>query len=296
MYRCWHGVALSPNDYLEEIVAGFRQMYHFLSERRQALLANTDFLAALQAQQVRFIFRATKVYEVLKEKTLAPEFLRNGVERSIELDILSQTFLTAGHKPKAWSILRSELQAMEQLDIPYFGTSCSSDALSVGLEQPIEKYFKQPSYNQFLTRLQNLNETDLARQIGIIRGAFYARVAQISTEEPSAPDSSSLSTADFSQTAPLSSCQLQKKAEVIAQEIQARSLCDTSGNVNWIGFSYAPNAERFQFQPLGYSLYDGSCGVALFLAAVARVTGSTQLGQLGFGCPTVFADSFTDIQ
>lgn len=279
-----HGVALSPNDYLEEIVAGFRQMYHFLSERRQALLANNDYFAALQAQQVRFIFRATKVYEVLKEKSLAPEFLRNGVERSIELDILSQTFLTAGLKPKAWSILRSELQAMEQLDIPYFGTSCSSDALTVGLEQPIEKYFKQPSYNQFLTRLQNLNEADLARQVGIIRGAFYARVALTAiTEEPSAPDSSSLSTADFSQTAPLSSCQLQKKAEVIAQQIQARSLCDTSGNVNWIGFGYAPNAERFQFQPLGYSLYDGSCGVALFLAAVARVTGSTQLGNLALG-------------
>ena len=279
-----HGIALSPNDYLEELIAGFEQMYQFLRDRRQALLADNDFLAALQAQQVRFIFRATKVYEVLKEKTLAPEFLRNGVERSIELDILSQTFLTSEHKPKAWSILRSELQAMEQLDIPYFGTSCSSDALTVGLEQSIEKYFKQPSYNQFLTRLKNLNQTDLASQVAIIRGAFYARVAQtVIAEEPSAPNSLTLTNTNFSQTAPLSSSQLLQKAEAIAQEIQARSLCDTSGNINWIGFGYAPNAERFQFQPLGYSLYDGSCGVALFLAAVARVTGSTQLSNLALG-------------
>lgn len=274
-----HGVALCPNDYLEEIVTGFRQMYHFLSDRRAALLADRNFLTALQAQQIRFIFRPTNFYHVLLEKTLNPEFLRYGVERSIELDIICQTCLTSGQKPQAWAILRSELQALEQLDIPYFGTSCSSDALTIGLKQPIEKYFKQPSYNQFLRRLQNLNETDLASQIGIIRGSFYARVVQTPVaEEVSKP--SSLKTTDFSKTAPLTSSQLLQKAEAIAQEIEARCLRDTAGNVNWIGFGYVPNAERFQFQPLGFSLYDGSCGVALFLAAVAHVTGSTHWSNL----------------
>ncbi|MEH2206508.1 MAG: type 2 lanthipeptide synthetase LanM family protein [Nostoc sp.] len=274
-----HGVALSPNDYLEEIIVGFRQMYHFLSDRQSALLENDDFVTALQAQQVRFIFRPTNFYHVLLEKTLTPEFLRYGIARSIELDILCQTCLTSGQKPQAWAILRSELQSLEQLDIPYFGTSCSSDALTMGLKQPIEKYFKQPSYNQFLKRLQNLNETDLASQIGIIQGSFYARVGQnIVAEEP--PNPNSLKTTDFSQTAPLTSSQLLQQAEAIAEEIQARSLHDSAGNVNWIGFSYVPNAERFQFQPLGYSLYDGSCGVALFLAALARVTGNAQWGNL----------------
>jgi type 2 lantibiotic biosynthesis protein LanM len=274
-----HGMALSPNDYLEEIVVGFRQMYHFLSDRRQSLLANDHFVTALQAQQVRFIFRPTNFYHVLLEKTLAPEFLRYGVTRSIELDILCQTCLTSKQKPQAWAILRSELQSLEQLDIPYFGTSCSSDALTVGVKQPIEKYFKQPSYNEFLRRLQNLNETDLASQIGIIQGSFYARVVQTpAAEEPLNPNY--LKTTNFSKTAPLTSSQLLQKAEAIAEEIQARSLHDSAGNVNWIGFGYVPNAERFQFQPLGYSLYDGSCGVALFLAAIARVTGNAQWGNL----------------
>ena len=272
-----HEVALSPNDYLEEIVIGFRQMYLFLSDHQQTLLTDDDFLIALQAQPVRFLFRATKVYQVILEKSLTPKFLRNGIERSIELDILSQTFLTSKQKPQAWPILRSELQAMEQLDIPYFGTSCNSDALNIGLEQPLEKYFKQSSYNQFLKRLQNLNQTDLVNQIGIIRGSFYARVVQTPVAyELSNPNSKS----DFSQTAILTSFQLQEKALVIAQEIEANCLRDTSFNVNWIGFGYAPNAERFQFQPLGYSLYDGNCGVALFLAAVAHVTASTHWSNL----------------
>ncbi|MEA5595922.1 type 2 lanthipeptide synthetase LanM family protein [Rivularia sp. UHCC 0363] len=275
------GAALSPNDYLEEIVAGFRQMYQFLSTYRQALLKEDEFLNALKAQQVRFIFRATKIYQVLLEKTLAPQFLGNGVERSIELDILSQTFLTSKDKPKAWPILRSELQAMEQLDIPYFGTSCSTDAVTVGLKEPIQKYFKQPSYNQFLTRLQNLNEADLAMQLGIIRGSFYTRVAQTNvSEESSGSNSTSFLTADFSQTPPMNSSQLLQKVDAIAREIQARSLRANSGNVNWIGFSYAQNAERFQFEPLGYSLYDGTCGVALFLAAADHITGKNHWSNL----------------
>ena len=274
-----HGVALSPNDYLEEIVAGFRQMYHFLSDRHAALLANNHFLTSLSTQPIRYIFRPTNFYHLLLEKTLAPEFLRSGVERSIELDIVCQTCLTSGQKPQAWAILRSELQALEQLDIPYFGTYCSSDALTIGLKQPIEKYFKQPSYNQFLNRLKKLNETDLATQMGIIRGSFYARVVQTPVaEEASKPVS--LKTTDLAKTVPLTSSQLLQKAEAIAQEIATRCLRDTAGNVNWIGFSYVPNAERFQFQPLGFSLYDGSCGVALFLAAIAHVTGSTFWGDL----------------
>lgn len=274
-----HGVALSPNDYLEEIVAGFRQMYHFLSDHRAALLANKDFLSLLSIQQIRYIFRPTNFYHLLLEKTLAPEFLRSGVERSIELDIVCQTCLTSEQKPQAWTILRSELQALEQLDIPYFGTSCNSDALTIGLKQPIQKYFKQPSYNQFLKRLQNLNETDLASQIGIIRGSFYARVVQTPVAEEGAKPSS-LKTSDFAKTTHLTSSQLLHKAEAIAEEIAARCLRDTAGNVNWIGFGYVPNAERFQFQPLGFSLYDGTCGVALFLTAVAHVTGSTHWGDL----------------
>jgi type 2 lantibiotic biosynthesis protein LanM len=274
-------VPLSPNDYLEELVEGFKRMYHFLIEQRQALLTADTLLASLQAQQVRFIFRPTKVYEVLLENTLAPKFLRNGVDRSIELDILSQTFLTAQNKPSAWSILQAELKAMEQLDIPYLGTFCSSKALTVGVEQPIEHYFKQPSYNQFLTRLQKLNEADLAMQLAIIRGTFQARMTPSPVAEQLwVPYSSSFKTVDCSQITPLTSSQLLQKAQAIAGEIQERAFSDASGHINWIGLNYVPNAERFQFQPLGHSLYDGSCGIALFLAALDRVTGHTQFQNL----------------
>ncbi|HEY9874949.1 MAG TPA: type 2 lanthipeptide synthetase LanM, partial [Candidatus Obscuribacterales bacterium] len=100
-------VPLSPNDYLDRLVEGFGQMYRFLIEQRSLLLADDSPLTAFQGQQVRFVFRATQVYGVVLQKTLAPEFLRNGIARSIELDILSRAFLTAQDQPYAWPICAS---------------------------------------------------------------------------------------------------------------------------------------------------------------------------------------------
>ncbi|OUL34032.1 LanM family lanthionine synthetase [Nostoc sp. 106C] len=274
-------VALSPNDYLNELVEGFEQMYRFLIQQQEALLAADSPLKAFQTQQVRFIFRASQVYFVVLQKTLVPEFLRNGVDRSIELDILSRAFLTCQEQPNAWPILQAELKAMEQLDIPYFGSSSNSDALTLGLEQPIEKYFKECSYSKVILRLQQLNETHLVQQVALIQGAFYAKVAETSEiKQVSAYKTLAPRATDLSQISPLTSEQLLQNAQAIAQEIQKRAICGADGSVNWIGLNYISSAERYQLQVMGDSLYDGNCGIALFLAALDRVTSNTQFRNL----------------
>jgi type 2 lantibiotic biosynthesis protein LanM len=293
-----NGMPLSPNDYIEELVGGFRQMYHFLIEKRQYLLGKSSPLATLKAQSVRFIFRATKVYGVLLQKTLTPELLQNGIDRSIELDILARAFLTTENQPKAWSILHSELRAMEQLDIPYFEANSNSDNLTFGLAQPIEEYFVAPSYHQVLSRLQKLDEADLAQQLGIIQGSFYARVARSVSELPSNVQSFAVLTirTEEEQIASVNSEQLLASADTIAQEISSRSIAEAEGSVYWIALSYIPNVERFQLQPLDESLYNGNCGIALFLAALDYLRGSSQyrhltLSALQYTCKVLQLDN-----
>lgn len=276
-----NGVALSPNDYLDEIIEGFRQMYYFLIEQREALLANGSPLTALKTQWVRFTVRQTRVYALLLERLLAPNFLKDGVERSIELDILSRAFLINQNRPNTWPILQAEIRAMEQLDIPYFGGNTNSDALIYGLEKPIKHYFKQPSYNQVIFRMQNLNETDLAQQVAIIQGAFHAKVARIQrTEEFSFTNSPASRAANSTQIGCLTTGKLLMKAESIAKEIYRTALSATDTSVYWIDLVYNRNAKRFQLQPVSNSLYDGNCGIALFLAALDHVRGSTQFRDL----------------
>jgi len=272
-----NGVALSPNNYIDELVTGFEQMYRFLMKQRKALLAPDSPLAAFCSQQVRFLFRPTKVYSKVLYKAMAPEFVRHGLSWSMEVDILSRAFLTAEDKPKAWQILSAELKAMGQLDIPYFSATADSDALPLSSEQIIPEYFKAPCLSQVLTKLQQLDETDLAQQVAIIQLAFYARVARA---EPTAPGNSTAGDIGKYPTSLLTSEQLLQQAQNIAVEIQERAITGADGSLSWINLTFVPSALRFQVMPLGHSLYDGNCGIALFLAALAKVTRNTQFRDL----------------
>ncbi|MBW4598388.1 MAG: type 2 lantipeptide synthetase LanM family protein [Calothrix sp. FI2-JRJ7] len=278
-----NGVSLSPNNYLEDLVEGFGQMYRFLLKQRQFLLAKSSPLTALSNQQVRFIFRPTKVYATVLQKTLAPEFLRNGIDRSIELDILARAFVVTENKPNAWPILASELRAMEQLDIPYFGANSGSNALSIGVEQPIEQYFVAPSYTQVILRLQKFDQTNFARQVAIIRETFYARVARESLGTKQISADSTFVAADSSTYNILTNEQLLTSACNIASEIEAHAIREADGSVYWMGLNYIPNVERFQFQLLDESLYNGNCGIALFIAALADLKSCSSFHDLAFG-------------
>jgi type 2 lantibiotic biosynthesis protein LanM len=272
---------LSPNDYLSEIVTGFEQMYRFLMEKREILLASDTPLLLMKNQRVRFIFRATRIYWTILQKTFAPQFFSRGIDRSIELDILARAFLVADKKPNVWPIFHAELKAMEQMDIPYFAAYTNSQALTVGVEQPIEQYFKDSSYQEVIAQIQALNETNLAQQIEIIKGSFYARVVRNNLSgKPISTNLSTLISTDLTQFQPLTKNQLIQEANHIAAEIEQRAIVGKDGSVKWISFAYIPNVEIFQLMPLPEDLYNGNGGIALFLSALDYIRGTQQFHQL----------------
>ena len=263
---------LSPNDYQGKIAAGFEQMYRFLMQHQAQLLATDGPLSALQQQRVRFIYRATRIYFTILINTWAPDYLKNGADYSIELEHLSRAFLIAQKQPDAWPILRAELRAMEELDIPFFTANTNSNALELKNIQIIPQYFKQPSYQDVVEQLKVLGDRDLAQQVAIIQGAFYARVAQPSKDESQPWQEDTLPL--------LSAEQLIQEARAIAANLEARALQDADGSLNWIGMGFVPQAERFQLQVLNDSLYDGRCGIALFLAGLYQVTQDSYFSDL----------------
>ncbi len=270
-------LTLSPNDYVDELIDGFQKMYHFLMERQEAFRATDSPLATLAHQRVRFLFRATEVYSFILGKTLQPKFLQDGADHSIQLDVVSRALLAVDKKPYAWPLLAMELRALEQLDIPYFATASDSDALRVNSELVIKEYFKEAIYDRVIYRLlHSLSEADLAKQIAIIRGSLYSQVARVANTASPSVETLPTTSLSWEDVTPLTQEQLVHSAMAIAQELQQRSIHSTDGSVTWIGMGYLPEARRFQLQPLGYSLYDGICGVALFLAALGKITGDAQ--------------------
>ncbi|MBW4509343.1 MAG: type 2 lantipeptide synthetase LanM family protein [Scytonematopsis contorta HA4267-MV1] len=276
------GVHLSASDYVQELVDGFREMYQFfLINRDEFLTASSSLasspLARLAHQRVRTIFRPSQVYASLLKQTQQPKYLRDGIERSIAFDVLCKPLLKYENKPHWWEIIAVEQQALQQLDIPLFSSYSDSYDLKINSHQTIQKYFIEPSYDFVTSRLSQLNKDDLELQIGLIRSSLYSRI--ISKDE-SVSSQSKQPVLNIDAISPLSKEILVQQSLEIAQELQKRSVRATDGSVCWMGMEYIPETGRLQPSAMSYDFYDGSSGVALFLAALAKVTNSRWLHDL----------------
>ena len=256
---------LNARNYLSDIILGFEQMYDFFCTHRELLAADSP-LQNFARQKVRYVFRATRTYQIILNNSFNPDFLQSGIDRSISIDILSRAFIAEAEKPAFWSILDAELQAVEGLDIPCFEVNTDRDSIDLATGVTIPELFTASSFEAVISRLESLSEEDLALQLEIIRGSFCAKFAReddcIILESENKEALSKLT---------LTSEQLVQEAVAIARELQNRGIYDDN-SVSWIGLELRPNSSGFQLQSLSNNLYDGCCGVALFFAALAKVT------------------------
>jgi type 2 lantibiotic biosynthesis protein LanM len=87
---------------------------------------------------------------------------------------------------------------------------------------------------------------------------------------PSAPaDAQPFTPADCE---PLTPAAALREATRLAERLK-ESAIEVEDGVTWAGFAYAPESGSFQPYRIGFELHNGSCGVALFLSALERVTG-----------------------
>lgn len=260
------GIAPNPNDYLDEISTGFSRMYRLLLKHRAVLLADGSPLPSLAGQTIRFISRSTQIYDRLLRKVQHPAHLRAGVDRSIQLEALSRTFLTSTSQESFWPLRQYEQQAMEQLDIPYFTTPANSNSLTLqpcsgqalNGQHKITGCFSAPAYDNVLARLKVLDESDLALQLGLIGNALDNRQAVCCASRPTLQPS------------------LLEHALAIGAELRRRAIHFPDGHVNWLAPRYISYLHQYEHTLLKDDLYDGWGGIALFLAALADVTGDAK--------------------
>ena len=158
--------------YLEPLISGFSDMYRFLMVQRPALLASDGPLAAFRGHFVRFLFRMSRLYSIISAHARRQAVQADGVDHSLELELLARAFLVSEQIPAGWPILASERTALLRGDIPFFGAHTDQTALLLENGERIEDYFVCPSYDAVQTKIRNLNEQDLAFQAGLIRAAI----------------------------------------------------------------------------------------------------------------------------
>ena len=259
------GEALRVADYAAGVIAGFRESYAALIDRRDALLAPGGGIATMAEDLLRLVFHPTRLYGLMLKRLATPKAMRSGVERSIDFDVLARFYLQSPVKAPYHALLGAELTAMERGDIPCFVLRADAHDLPVPGQPPIAEAFAQSAIERVAARLARFDADDLARQTEFIRASLVMSAAMAHA----APTTSVATPVDGPPATPAVAL---AAAVAIGQTLRAHAIFAGDGSATWIAPQLLPHGSRYELRPLRLDFYGGQAGVALFLAALASVT------------------------
>jgi type 2 lantibiotic biosynthesis protein LanM len=236
-----------PADHAAEIRDGFASMYRDLERLRAVILRSRQGIPRFSGVRTRVVLRPSQAYASLLVGLLAPRFLRDGLERSIAIDVLNRPFAGARRRPRLWPLAAEERQALDGLDIPVFTIGVGERRLRARTGESIEGMISHSGLRCVRRRLARLSEDDLERQL-----ASVGRVMRLPEGRHSLLVEEN---AALSPTAGLAS-------NAVPRDL----LLEVAGEL-------ADHAARGLSRVRRGDLYGGSLGIAMFLAAWSSVTG-----------------------
>lgn len=245
----------APYRYLADILDGYEAA-------ASAFTAHADELGALLetwARDVRsrWIPRPTRVYTSLLERMRHPSVLGDAIER----DFLAASLWTdEDRRPVSTVIIRSELRALRRGDVPSFWTSSRGVELDDGAGATYETVFASSGMDAMMERLSRLADLRVAHRAAIIASVESTRPAATA---PTARASTSGGGEDFGRDQALAS------AEEIGRKLVA-TVHLVDGMPFWSGL-HEVTPHTVGATVLLPTVYDGSLGIGLFIAALQRV-------------------------
>ncbi|PAP81661.1 hypothetical protein B1759_10200 [Rubrivirga sp. SAORIC476] len=258
-----HSGPAHPEDYEDDLMAGFEAAYRFFADRREELGSTGGPLSAFDGARTRFLFRHTRTYGSLTRQALTCRHLRDPDLRDLELDLLFRPLLHA-EGSEAWApIVHDEKATLDVLDVPFFEATVDSTALETSAG-PIPHFFAESGLARTQARIQALSLDDLAFQQASIRAALFTRRSNGTTVLP----------APRRRLPAASPADLGSAADAVSAQIRAGLFEQPDGTLIWPHVDRVAALDRCEVSPPGVSLHDGVAGVGLFLAAHAAIRGS----------------------
>ena len=265
---------LMPEHYADHLAEGFRQMHGFLAAQREALLADTGLLSRMLRNNARFVFRPTALYSSIERRVAHPDYQKDGVGLGMQVDILARSLIATDEKPSLWPLMHEETRSMWELDVPKFMARGDSDSIVLSSGETILHCFSRSPLEHVREKISNMNETDMEWQAQLIKGSLEYRppakvtIANAAREGPAASTAVPLLERD----------ELLRHALLLAREIGDKAILSRNGEPSWVVLKVVPNAQQRMLQSMDFHLYDGVCGVALFLAALDKLAPESGFG------------------
>ncbi len=270
------GVEVNALDYVEELLAGFTAMYRLLIAHRAELMAPDGPLAPFAGDEIRVLLRPTRTYDQLLFESFHPDMLRDALDRDLLLDRL---WVVVPQRPFMANALAAERVELQEGDIPIFTTHPSSLDLWSGRGDVIQGVLTESGSSLLDRRLRQLSEEDLQRQLWTIRSSLATlATAEIDLDVPSVPAYQLQPSRNGTGRA-----RLLDGARAVGESLVATAVLGEQ-DVAWLGLVRLDDT-TWELAPLGMDLYNGTPGIALFLAYAGRILGEeryTALSRRGF--------------
>jgi type 2 lantibiotic biosynthesis protein LanM len=252
------------SDFQEAIIFGFEAcMNQILKMRESTEMAKT--LEKFKYLSFRKVYRPTYFYYFMLERLRDFRVWRNGLAWSIEAEFMYRLVdwdSTSTHRLP--SIAKAETQALLELNIPHF--SNKADEASVTSCDDVEINSNgMDGFTLVCNRLSILSTQDIQRESNLIRLAFgnsnFAKNAKFNSINTKVSDlDSPINIAEF----------------IAAQAIRHR------GSAAWLGLDWNADLDKSQLVVLGQDFYNGNGGIAIFLAAAAKLLNRPGLRELAY--------------
>jgi class II lanthipeptide synthase len=261
-------------DHVEDFIGGFSDYAKFLFHLgRSADYGRLfDEFARLP---IRKVIRPTRFYHMLLQRLKNHRAMSDGVTWSAQADFLARLANWEIDHDPLWQFQRRERDALLALDVPHFLIADNSATLG----QPDAVSLNRKSLTGLdvaRARLGGLDAEEIAWQIEVIRQNSGALVKSAATT-PVGHQKSPFSRPTYVQTSANEIFTLE--ADRIAQELSRYAIRRGPGAA-WIGLDWLGDAEVFQLACLRNDLYNGSSGIAVFLAAHSATRSSLDSSEL----------------
>jgi type 2 lantibiotic biosynthesis protein LanM len=262
-------------DHIDDFVAGFAAYADFL--RRQHGAAPAALFEGFAGLPVRKVVRPTRFYYMLLQRLRNHQPMGDGAIWSAQADFITRLSEWDKESDPLWPLLRAERTALVALNVPHFVTPTDGHEIC-DITGTTARTAAVPGLTRAIERMTHFDAQEIAWQVEVIRENTNsvlqtAAPAIVPEPKPVRPDT------------PIAPGLFAAEADKIAAEISERAIRRGPGAA-WIGLDWLGDSEVFQLVCLGPDLYNGTSGIAVFLAAHAAVTGHTPSADLALAALT----------
>ena len=260
-HRARKGVEIpTPVDHMEDVVRGFERGYALMRRYCADIVSERGPLAAFRGCRVRVILRDTRAYFAALRRGLHPKHLKDGLDHSLQFEVLKSPFLAHSDPIGFWPALASEQRDLENLDYPQFSMATDGFDLYDAQGRTVGPFSLASPHASAMERVARLSDDDQRHQVALIRFSFACLSSPAAPGRRNPDDEVSPEALNFA-----------TEARRIGSVIESLVVRDPSGPACWVGRQWTGRGREAELRRLDHTLYDGSIGVALFLVALDTV-------------------------